>query len=179
MDYYKIGERIRKYRRMQELTQEKAAEQTNLSQKYFSRLERGQGNPTAETLYRVAKTLNISLDTLIEGERQGTSEICSMVLMLQRLDTKNQQRMLEIMKRIIELDESRNMSVLSADDLTAVLRSGDPAVWVFDLQTKQMKRGVLVQTETGICAVYGLKLWFDTADYSKNWVAFSNNPAKA
>lgn len=87
--------------------------------------------------------------------------------------------MLEIMKRIIEFDESRNLSVLSTNDLEAVLQGGDPAVWIFDLSSKQMKRGILVKTETGICAVYGLKLWYETADYSKTWVAFSCNPAKA
>lgn len=40
-----MGERIRKYRRMQEFSQEKAAEQANLPQKYFSRLKRRQDNP--------------------------------------------------------------------------------------------------------------------------------------
>ena len=34
-----MGERIRKYKRMQELTQEKAAEQANLPQKYFFKAE--------------------------------------------------------------------------------------------------------------------------------------------
>ena len=45
VDYYEMGERIRKYRRMQEFSQEKAAEQANLPQKYFSRLKRRQDNP--------------------------------------------------------------------------------------------------------------------------------------
>ena len=43
-----MGERIRKYRRMQEFSQEKAAEQANLPQKYFSRLKRRQDNPNTE-----------------------------------------------------------------------------------------------------------------------------------
>ena len=71
----------------------------------------------------------------------------------------NQQRMREIMKRVIEFDEFRNMSVLSAEGLQAVLQSGDSGVWIFDLKAKQAKKDLLIHAESGICTVYGMTLW--------------------
>lgn len=103
LNYYELGRRIRKYRKLQGLTQEKAAELAELSQKYFSKVERGLGHPTVEAMTKISDILKISLDTLVNGEADDISgEISSMILMMRQLDKVNQQRMLEIMKRIIE-----------------------------------------------------------------------------
>jgi len=50
------------------LSQEDLAERTGLSQTWISRLEKGDGNPTMETLNILAKAFQISLCDLFEEQ---------------------------------------------------------------------------------------------------------------
>ncbi|GAB3042132.1 helix-turn-helix domain-containing protein [Virgibacillus ainsalahensis] len=63
MDQYtalqQLGQYYRKHRKMNLMTQAKLAEDSHLSDKYISRLERGEENPTYLTLYNLSKALNL------------------------------------------------------------------------------------------------------------------------
>jgi transcriptional regulator with XRE-family HTH domain len=48
------------------LTQEAVAERAKLSQQYVSGLERGQRNPTVETLFAIAQALGVSHVELVK-----------------------------------------------------------------------------------------------------------------
>lgn len=54
-----FGRRVRILRRIQDITQTQLAERTNYSTEYISRLERGIGNPSFDTIAALARALNV------------------------------------------------------------------------------------------------------------------------
>ena len=54
-----VGSNVRKLRLERNLTQERFAELSGLSQQYLSGLERGRRNPTIVTLYELATALGV------------------------------------------------------------------------------------------------------------------------
>lgn len=61
-----IGERIRKYRIQQKLSQEALAFASEIHPAYLGRLERGEKCPTIDTLYKISKGLKIPLSQLLD-----------------------------------------------------------------------------------------------------------------
>ena len=61
---------------MRRLTQEELAERAGLSYKFVGEVERGQGNPTVETLVRLSKALQLEIGDLFASTepRQPTRE---------------------------------------------------------------------------------------------------------
>lgn len=62
----KIGIKIRLLRTKLKLSQEKLAEFSDLSKTSISAIERGESNPSIETLDRIAHALNIELKELVD-----------------------------------------------------------------------------------------------------------------
>lgn len=62
-----LGLRIRYYRKGMHLTQERLAEICNFHPTYIGQLERGEKNATVESVYRIAKGLNIPTSKLLEN----------------------------------------------------------------------------------------------------------------
>ncbi len=63
---YRIGERIRRFRTKQHLSQEALALSCEIHPAYLGRLERGEKCPTVDTLYRIAQGLKIPLSELLD-----------------------------------------------------------------------------------------------------------------
>ncbi len=61
----RIGRRIREERLRLNLTQEKIAEDVNLSMAYYGQIERGERSLTLENLIIVAKRLGVTVDYLL------------------------------------------------------------------------------------------------------------------
>lgn len=61
-----IGERIRKYRTQQKLSQESLAFACEIHPAYLGRLERGEKCPTIDTLYKISQGLKIPLSQLLD-----------------------------------------------------------------------------------------------------------------
>jgi DNA-binding XRE family transcriptional regulator len=66
-DLTALGRAIRARRKQVGLSQEALAERAGLHSNYIGMIERGQRNPSATTLFAVAKALGLSLATLVEG----------------------------------------------------------------------------------------------------------------
>lgn len=60
-----VGNRIRYFRRMQSISQEELALRAGLNPAYFGQVERGLKCPTIDTLYRIARALDVSLPELL------------------------------------------------------------------------------------------------------------------
>lgn len=56
-----IGNRLRKLREQKDLTQEELALQAGLNRAYIGYIERGERNPSTDTLAKLAKVLNVPL----------------------------------------------------------------------------------------------------------------------
>ncbi|MBB1123206.1 helix-turn-helix domain-containing protein [Limosilactobacillus albertensis] len=69
-----IGTNIANRRHALNISQEKLAEASDLSINYISRIERGASKHiSAESLYKISKSLNISMESLME--RKNTNHI--------------------------------------------------------------------------------------------------------
>ena len=57
----KIGKRVRLLRLKRSLSQEKLAHEAGLNRAYIGYIERGERNPSTETLSKIASALNVEL----------------------------------------------------------------------------------------------------------------------
>lgn len=57
----RLGVRLRHWRRTQRLTQEQLAERAGLSYKFIGEVERGNGNPTVDTLSKLSRALDVDV----------------------------------------------------------------------------------------------------------------------
>ena len=65
LDLQLFGRRVRDYRKMQGLTQEKLAEAAELSVPYISRIEKGAKRASVGTLIKLAAALDVTVDDLL------------------------------------------------------------------------------------------------------------------
>lgn len=71
LDYYKIGQRIRKFRKAQSLSQEQLAEIVDISATHMSHIETGNTKLSLAVLVDIASALNVSCDELLFDEPQN------------------------------------------------------------------------------------------------------------
>lgn len=65
MDYYKIGQRIRKYRKAYGYSQDTLAEKVQISTTHLSHIETGNTKLSLQVLVDIARELNVQTDELI------------------------------------------------------------------------------------------------------------------
>ena len=65
MDYYKIGQKIRKMRKAHGLSQEELAERVNISTTHMSHIETGNTKLSLPVLVDIAATLEVRTDDLL------------------------------------------------------------------------------------------------------------------
>ena len=89
MDYYKIGQRIRKFRKAYHLSQEQLAEKVGISTTHMSHIETGNTKLSLPLFVKLANVLSIQTDellhdtpqknkTAIKGELEEIMDSCSM-----------------------------------------------------------------------------------------------------
>ncbi len=66
MDYVRMGQRIRKQRKLMGLTQKAAAEKTGISLPFYGHIERGSRKASLETLVSIANALGVSMDAILQ-----------------------------------------------------------------------------------------------------------------
>ena len=88
MDYYKIGQRIRKFRKAYNLSQEQLAEKVGISTTHMSQIETGNTKLSLSVFAEIAKVLCVQTDellydipqnnkTVIKGEIEEIFNSCS------------------------------------------------------------------------------------------------------
>lgn len=73
MDYYKIGQKIRKIRKAHGLSQEEIAEKVNISTTHMSHIETGNTKLSLPVLVEIAKVLDVRADDLLGDGKEFTS----------------------------------------------------------------------------------------------------------
>lgn len=74
LNYREIGQRISNERKKCELTREQLAELIDLSVTFLGQVERGEKRMGLESLTRLSETLHVSVDYLLKGQPQKTSQ---------------------------------------------------------------------------------------------------------
>ncbi|MCM1244490.1 MAG: helix-turn-helix domain-containing protein [Roseburia sp.] len=65
MNYYEIGQRIRRYRKALNLSQEQLAEKAGISVTHMSHIETGNTKMSLSALVRIADVLSVQTDAII------------------------------------------------------------------------------------------------------------------
>ena len=64
MDYLRLGQRIRRQRKLLGMTQKEVAEKVGISLPFYGHIERGSRKASLETVINIANALGVSADTL-------------------------------------------------------------------------------------------------------------------
>jgi len=70
-----LGQKLRKLRKEQNLTQLELAQQVGITNGQVSTIERGVSSPSLATLHRIARALNVPMQEFFEGERNKDIEL--------------------------------------------------------------------------------------------------------
>lgn len=70
-----LGQKLRKLRKEQNLTQLELAQQVGITNGQISTIERGVSSPSLATLHRIAQALNVPMTEFFEDERQREVEL--------------------------------------------------------------------------------------------------------
>ena len=65
MDYYKIGQQVRKYRKAHNLSQEQLAEKIGISVTHMSHIETGNTKLSLQVFVDIARALDVQTDDLL------------------------------------------------------------------------------------------------------------------
>ncbi len=77
IDYYLMGERLKKARVSKNITQEELAEKLNVSVAFLSRVERGSSNFNLKRIEQVCNVLGITEAEIINGTSKNSSNYLS------------------------------------------------------------------------------------------------------
>ena len=128
----KIGEKIKSIRKSLGLTQTEVAERLYTTPQNISRVESGEGEPTAEMLIGLSDVLGVSVDTLVGKEEMSEKELMNKLRVYFKHAENNQvsNRVFGVCKNIIygryhkffdKVDENaETYSTFSRRDITSV-----------------------------------------------------------
>lgn len=113
----KIGEKVKKLRKEQHLTQKELADLCNVSFSFISDIETGRRNASIETLTSISKALNVPLSSLLQDDVDMEN--------LPQLSAKNE--------RDIKKDLERTLNSLE-NECDGLMFDGEP----LDNETKEL-----------------------------------------
>lgn len=100
MDYYQIGQRIRKYRKAMNISQDELAARVGISTTHMSHIETGNTKLSLPVLVELAKKLDVYTDDLIFG-KEYTSKSSRLDHLYHELESCSSQQ-LEIIIEIVK-----------------------------------------------------------------------------
>ncbi len=92
-----LGQKVRALRAGRGMTRKMLAADSAVSERYLAQLEQGQGNISIGLLQRVALALRTDLATLVRGGNRMSAEQVLINELVQRLDTDDQHRALQLL----------------------------------------------------------------------------------
>lgn len=100
MNDSKLGQRIRSERKKLAYTQEHLAEMIEVSDAYIGQIERGERSPTLDTLVKLAKSLGVTIDYLLQDslEPDDDNYIDQIRQLLINRSSKEKQMALDVVK---------------------------------------------------------------------------------
>ena len=100
MDYYEIGQRIRKIRKAHGLSQEALAERIGISTTHMSHIETGNTKLSLPVLVDIADALEVRTDDLLSRDAANTATAisCEILSVLEKCTTNEAKILSEILK---------------------------------------------------------------------------------
>ncbi|WP_226035392.1 helix-turn-helix domain-containing protein [Aquibacillus saliphilus] len=97
-----IGERLRLLRKENHLSQEELAHLSHLHPTYIGQLERGEKNATLDTVSKVAKALDVTLDELFRFSTEPDEDNQTLNQLNNQLDETDRETVLKIINVMLE-----------------------------------------------------------------------------
>ena len=102
MDYCSLGINIKTARKKVHMTQEELAEKVDISTVFVSQIENANRKASLETVYKISKALNITIDDLLSDEKQKTiDDVDELLFLLQSRSDTEKKFVTEIVKNIL------------------------------------------------------------------------------
>lgn len=100
MDYYKIGQQIRKIRRAHGLSQEELAEKVNISTPHMSHIETGNTKLSLPVFVDIANALEVRTDDLLGNPTETTisSSLDEIAAVLERCSAQESKVIADVVK---------------------------------------------------------------------------------
>lgn len=100
MDYYKIGQKIRKIRKAHGLSQEELAEKVNISTTHMSHIETGNTKLSLPVFVDIATALEVRTDDLLDNPHITTisSSLEEIAAVLERCSAKESKVIADVVK---------------------------------------------------------------------------------
>ena len=106
-----FGQRLRNYRIEKNLSQEKLAELSGCHSSYIGQLERGQKNPTIESVFKVVSALDLTLSDFFSdiegsiciGKKKSPSNMCH-----EYIESKTPSEQKNLLRLLKEIDKYKS-----------------------------------------------------------------------
>lgn len=110
MDYYAIGQRIRKFRKAFGLSQETLAEKVNISTTHMSHIETGNTKLSLPVLVALANALEVRTDDLLYDETPSSrTTSVNGILQILNSSTKQQLQIIEDILRATQITLQKHL----------------------------------------------------------------------
>ncbi len=90
VDYFALGFRVKQARESKNLTQDKLAEACGLTTSHIGHVERATRIPSVDTIFKIARSLNVSLDYLLFDSMETNENL--FINITEILKTKNKSK---------------------------------------------------------------------------------------
>lgn len=94
------GERIRSIRKTRGLTRDVLAERAGISGKFLYEIEHGKKRFSAETLLRLAKTLDVSCDYIMTGKLIPYEDETGIAEVIATFDVEQQRKLIPVLEQL-------------------------------------------------------------------------------
>lgn len=103
MDYYGIGQRIRKYRKCNNFSQEELAERVGISVTHMSHIETGNTKLSLSVLVEISNVLDVGIDELIFPHKVNnkSKKLDNICIMLEECSSQQLSILSDIIKATI------------------------------------------------------------------------------
>ena len=98
MDYYKIGQKIRKIRKAHGLSQEELAEKVNISTTHMSHIETGNTKLSLPVFVDIAAALEVRTDDLLDTPATATTSLDEIAAVLERCTAQEAKVIADVVK---------------------------------------------------------------------------------
>lgn len=101
-----VAARIKYFRHVRDFSQEDLALRANINPAYFGQVERGLKCPTIDTLYKIARALDVPLPELLRTDVLSTSSADNSIRMreiLSRVPDEKMEKVLSVIESIVDL----------------------------------------------------------------------------
>ncbi len=96
------GGRIRSTRKSRGMTRDALAEKSGISSKFLYEIEQGKKRFSAETLCRIANTLDVSCDYIMSGKLIPHEDETGIAEVIALFDSEQQRKMIPILKELYQ-----------------------------------------------------------------------------